>query len=201
MGLSWRLGDEEPVCQCRGCGFDAWAGKIPWKRKRQPTPLFLPGKSHGQRSLVGYTPRAHQESDTTFRLKQHTQHKTGCCHHFPGRTRPPTAWVCCAATPSSVSSPQSEAPHLPFSLVLWMSVHWISPLSYNTAIIRYSCFYPLHCLTGGCCTDVDQTRNRLEMAARTLCLLVLAITADNNSLLSVHSVPGTMISIPTTFLI
>ena len=75
------------------------------------------------------------------------------------------------------------------------------PPSYNTAIIRYSCFYPLHCLTGGRCTDVDLTRNRLEMAARTLCLLVLAITADNNSLLSVHSVPGTMISILTTSLI
>ena len=37
-------------------GFDPWVRKIPWRRKWQPTPVFLPGKSHGQRSLVGYSP-------------------------------------------------------------------------------------------------------------------------------------------------
>ena len=37
-------------------GFDPWVGKIPWRRKWQPTPIFLPGKSHGQRSLAGYSP-------------------------------------------------------------------------------------------------------------------------------------------------
>ena len=40
-------------------------GRFPWGRKRQPTPLFLPGKSHGQRSLVGYSPWGHKESDMT----------------------------------------------------------------------------------------------------------------------------------------
>ena len=39
--------------------------KIPWRRKWQPTPVFLPGKSHGQRSLVGYSPWGHKESDMT----------------------------------------------------------------------------------------------------------------------------------------
>ena len=39
--------------------------KIPWRRKWQPTPVFLPGKSHGQRSLVGYSPWGHKELDTT----------------------------------------------------------------------------------------------------------------------------------------
>ena len=38
--------------QFRRCGFNPWVGKIPWRRKWQPTPVFLPGKSHGQRSLV-----------------------------------------------------------------------------------------------------------------------------------------------------
>ena len=38
-------------------GFDSWIGKIPWRRKWHPTLVFLPGKSHGQRSLVGYSPR------------------------------------------------------------------------------------------------------------------------------------------------
>ena len=45
-----------------------WVGKIPWRRKWQPTPVFLPGKSHGQRSLVGCSPRGHKELDTTERL-------------------------------------------------------------------------------------------------------------------------------------
>ena len=37
--------------------FDPWVGTIPWRRKWQPTPVFLPGESHGQRSLAGYSPR------------------------------------------------------------------------------------------------------------------------------------------------
>ena len=46
-------------------GFDHWVGKIPWRRAWQPTPIFLPGESHGQRSLVGYSPWGRKESDTT----------------------------------------------------------------------------------------------------------------------------------------
>ena len=42
------------------CGFDPWVRKIPWRRAWQPTPVFLPGESHGQRSLVGYSPRDHK---------------------------------------------------------------------------------------------------------------------------------------------
>ena len=44
--------------------FDPWVGKIPSRRKGQLTPVFLSGESHGQRSLVGYSPRGHKESDT-----------------------------------------------------------------------------------------------------------------------------------------
>ena len=40
--------------------WDPWVGKIPWKRKWQPTPVFLPRKSHGQRSLAGYSPGGHR---------------------------------------------------------------------------------------------------------------------------------------------
>ena len=46
---------KESACQCRRCWFDPWIGKIPWRRKWHPNPGFLPGKSHGQRSLVGYS--------------------------------------------------------------------------------------------------------------------------------------------------
>ena len=45
--------------------FDPWVWKIPWRRKWQPTPAFLPGESQGQRSPAGYSPGGHTESDTT----------------------------------------------------------------------------------------------------------------------------------------
>ena len=46
-------------------GFDPWVGKIPWRRAWQPTPVFLPGEFHGQRSLAGCSPRGHKELDRT----------------------------------------------------------------------------------------------------------------------------------------
>ena len=66
---------KEPTCQCRGHkihSFDPWIGKIPWRRAGQPTPVFLPGKSHGQRSLAGYSPQGHRELDST-EMTQHTR--------------------------------------------------------------------------------------------------------------------------------
>ena len=54
--------------QYRRPGFDPWVRKIPWRREWLPTPVFLPGEFHGQRSLAGYSPRGRKESDTTERL-------------------------------------------------------------------------------------------------------------------------------------
>ena len=54
-GLPWWLSCKESPCQFRRPGFDPCVGKIPWRRAWQPTPKFLPGKSHGQRSLMGYS--------------------------------------------------------------------------------------------------------------------------------------------------
>ena len=51
---------EEPTCQCRRHRFNPCVGKIPWRRRWQPSPVFLPGESHGQRSLAGYSPRIHR---------------------------------------------------------------------------------------------------------------------------------------------
>ena len=62
------LSGKESACQCKRCRrleFDPWVRKIPWKRKWQSTPVFLPKKSHGQRSLVGYSPWGCKEWDTT----------------------------------------------------------------------------------------------------------------------------------------
>ena len=50
------LSGKESACQHRRVRFDPWIGKIPWRRKWHPTPVLFPGKSHGQRSLAGYTP-------------------------------------------------------------------------------------------------------------------------------------------------
>ena len=56
---------KESTCQCKKCRFDSWVGKIPWSRKWQPTPVFLPGNFHGQRSLVRYSPWGHKKSNMT----------------------------------------------------------------------------------------------------------------------------------------
>ena len=51
---------KESTCQCRRPRFNLWFGRIPWDRKWQPTPVFLPKKFHGQRSLVDYSPWGHR---------------------------------------------------------------------------------------------------------------------------------------------
>ena len=66
------LSGKEFTCQCRRCrkcGFDPCVGKIPWKRTWQPTPVCVPGKSHRQRSLEGYSPWGCKEPDTTEATK------------------------------------------------------------------------------------------------------------------------------------
>ena len=60
------------ACQCKRCGFDPWVRNIPWSRKWQPTPVFLPGKMHGQRSLEGYSPWGCQESNMTEHACTHS---------------------------------------------------------------------------------------------------------------------------------
>ena len=68
LGFLGSTSGKKPTCQyrrCRRCRFDPWVRKIPWRRAWQLTPVFLPGESHGQRSLVGYSPWGHRESDTT----------------------------------------------------------------------------------------------------------------------------------------
>ena len=56
LDFSGSTSGKEPTCQCRWRGFDFWVRKIPWRSTWQPTPVFLPGESHGHRNLVGYRP-------------------------------------------------------------------------------------------------------------------------------------------------
>ena len=58
------------ACQCRSHGFDPWAGKIPWRRKRQPTPVLLHEKSRGPGNLVGYSPWGHKSVRNDLATKQ-----------------------------------------------------------------------------------------------------------------------------------
>ena len=65
-GFSCSSSGKESSCQCRRFSFNPWVKKIPWRRKWQLTPVFLPGKSHGLRSLVGYSPWGSKESHFPF---------------------------------------------------------------------------------------------------------------------------------------
>ena len=75
VGLPWWLSGKKICLQCRRCGFDPWVGKIPWKRKWLPTPVFLLKELYGmenpidKRNLVGCSPWGHKESDMTEQLK------------------------------------------------------------------------------------------------------------------------------------
>ena len=82
------LSGKKCSCQCRRhrrLRYDPCIGKIPWRRKQQPTPVFLPGKSHRQRSLAGYSPWGHKKSDMTECTHTHTHiliHINVCIYMF-----------------------------------------------------------------------------------------------------------------------
>ena len=71
-GLPKWFSGKESTCQCRRHGFDPWVGKIPWRRKWQPTPVFLPGKFSGQKSLVAAD---HGVTKSQTQLSMHTGRK------------------------------------------------------------------------------------------------------------------------------
>ena len=64
---------KESSCQCKRWRFNPWVGKIPWRRAWLLTPVFLPGKFHGQRSLVGYSPWDHRELDMAECTHTHSE--------------------------------------------------------------------------------------------------------------------------------
>ena len=75
LGFPSGTSGKESACQCRRHKrhrFDPWVGKLSQSRKWQPTPIFLPGKFHGQRSLSGYSPWGHKESDMAEHTHTHT---------------------------------------------------------------------------------------------------------------------------------
>ena len=74
QGFSGHATGKESTFQCRRCKrcrFDPWVGKVPWRRARQLTPVFLPGESHGQRA---WTATVHSIAKSQTRLKQLSTH-------------------------------------------------------------------------------------------------------------------------------
>ena len=79
MGFPGGASGKEPTCQYRRhkrCRFHPWARKIPWRRAWQPTPVFLPGESHGQRSLVDYSLWVEKSQTQLKRLCMHAHVRT-----------------------------------------------------------------------------------------------------------------------------
>ena len=68
---SWHSG-KESACQCKRLRFDSWVEEVLWRRKWQPTPVFLPEKSQEQRSLAGYSPRSCKRVGHDLATKQQT---------------------------------------------------------------------------------------------------------------------------------
>ena len=106
------LGGKESACQPRRCGLDAWVRKIPWRRKWQPTPVFLPGKSHGQRSLQALAHGvAKSQTDTMEHTeKSHPPRLAALAHLCPGAVlEKPRDWWCLRLS-SEISAPQCQGP-------------------------------------------------------------------------------------------
>ena len=70
VGLHSWLSGKERTASAGDAGLIPRSGWSPWERKWQPTPVLLPGKSHGQRSLVGYSPRSHKSAGHDLVTKQ-----------------------------------------------------------------------------------------------------------------------------------
>ena len=85
MGFLGGSGGEESACNLGNAG--SIPGKIPWRRAWQPTPVFLPGESHGRRSLVGYNPWGRKEQDATEAKSQHASKHISPEENFTDRNR------------------------------------------------------------------------------------------------------------------
>ena len=111
-----QVGGAESACQCRRHGFNPWVRQIPWKRERLPTPVFLPGDFHGQRSLAGPGPWGHTESDTTECSHTHpTSHIYSFCFGFFRHESGMSTFI------SMISSPENTYSSLlnPHCLAWW----------------------------------------------------------------------------------
>ena len=104
------LSGKESTCQCRRRDLDPWVGNIPRRRKWQPTPVFLPGKSHGQRRLAGCSPWGCKRVRHNLVTKQ---------HHHPRKTTSNSSQTLFPSSPFCFRQP------LIYSLPLFICPFWI----------------------------------------------------------------------------
>ena len=104
--------------QCRRPGFDPWVRKILWRREWQPTLVFLPEKSHGQRSLVGYSLWGCKESDMTEQLSATEMLRKGW-----ERKEQSLSWV---IYPLDIASWLDPVLTLPLSVPPWVTSHLLT---------------------------------------------------------------------------
>ena len=126
MGFPGGASGKEPACQFRRhkrCKFSPWVGKIPWSRSWQPTPVFLPGESHGQRSLEGYGPWGLKEWARSERFNMPTGEQA-CAKAIPT-----TRWLC---NPPAMLLPKNLSPRRYF----WPNPCYRLHLSYRISIFQ-----------------------------------------------------------------
>ena len=146
-GLPWWFRRKESACQCRRWGFDPWVGKIRWRRKWQPTPVPLPGKSHGRRSLVATVhgvvkSQTRQWVSVLFHWSVYLS-----SHHYHTVLIIVALGIQLNLKPASWKSAYNftvSPPHLLFhvcrfkSHVLYMDL-WVDPCSSNFYFLRINC--------------------------------------------------------------
>ena len=139
FGLPWWLSWWRIHLPCMRPRFDPWVGKIPWRRARHPTPVSLPGESHGQRSLASCSPWGRKGSETTERLSTYIY----LCHEVP-----PTGWLKTVkihcfmfwrleAQNQGVrraSLPRKETFWLFLTLEMWVSCDWWSTVFISSSL-------------------------------------------------------------------
>ena len=124
---------------CRRCGFNPWVGKIPWSRKWQLTPVFLPGKSHGQRSLAGYNPGGSKRVRHNWATKS-TQTRTHLSSHISSAFKQYVSSTSVNLVKSPSGHPTSE---LGILQCLWCTSVWIHILFCcfkDYFLLEYNCF-------------------------------------------------------------
>ena len=152
LGLSGGSDSKESTCNAGRPRFNPWVGKIPWRRKWQPTPAFSPGEVHGQRSHIGYIPRGRKDSGTTEAVSQSVSSVAQSCptlcnpmnhsmpglpvhHHLPEFTQTHVHRVSDAIQPSyplSSPSPPAPNPSQHQSLFQWVnSSHEVAKVTNN----------------------------------------------------------------------
>ena len=141
------LSGKPSTCQRRRSNFNPWVGQIPWRRKWQPPPIFLPGESHGQTSQAGYSPWGCKRVRHDLTAEQVSHGKTWVnlvFHKWKERTQSPPHGHAISLQAKGTGQGHSEALPHPAWLCLICSLG--SPTTWDTGRVRGSFLSGLyHC--------------------------------------------------------